>query len=158
LALAYALAADGHSERAISELIRVTELHEDLFVGYMLLGMNYTHLGRTGDAIAALEKAVQRGPWHQPCKALLAWNYLQAGDRAKCEDLLSRLPAENRGDWVFHILSGDFDRAATALERMIGIRAPGAILVNCAPIFEKFCQSPQGHAVLRKMNLLATRA
>jgi hypothetical protein len=137
-------------------LIRVTGLHEDLFLAHMLLSVNYTSLGRTADAIAAAEKAVQLGPWHHGSKALLAWNYLQAGDRAKCEDMLSRLPAENRGDWAFYVLSGDFDRAATALGRMIEIRAPGAVLVNCISIFEKFCQSPQGRGILKKMNLPLT--
>ena len=155
--LSFALASGGQHERAIPELIRLTELHEYLFVGHMHLGINYASVGRTADAIVALEEAVRLGPWHDGSKALLAWNYLQAGDRAKCDDMLSRLPAGNRGDWVFHILSGDFDRAATALERMIEIRAPGAVWVNCLAIFEKFCQSAQGRGILQKMNLLETR-
>jgi len=156
LALALALASSGEQEKAISELIRLTELHEKLFVGHLHLGVNYTNLGRTAAAISALEEAVRLGPWHDVCKALLAWNYLQAGDRERCDDLLRRLPAENRGDWVFHILSGDFDHAAAALERLIEIRAPGVTLLPCTKIFEKFCLSPQGRGILQKINLLET--
>jgi TolB-like protein len=152
-ALAFALQASGSHQSAIAELRRLIELHENLWIGYLHLGLNYTTLDMTSEAIAVLEKAFQLAPWHGAAIAFWAWNYIRSGDRARGEDLLARTPADSNRDTNFYLLSSDFERGAVELQKQIEDRRPNAILLKCLPIFRTFCETPRGRALLRKMNL-----
>ena len=156
-ALAFALQAGGSHQSAIAELRRLIELHENYWLAYLYLGLNYTTLDMTSEAIAALEKAFQLAPWHGAAIAFLAWNYIRFGDRARAEDLLARTPAGSARDSVFYLLSSDFERSAAEFEKEIEARRPNAILLKCVPIFRSFCETPRGRALLQKMNSPAER-
>lgn len=159
LALAIALHATGSNERAIEEARRVLELREDLWLPFAVLGTIYTTQGRTQEAIAMFEKAVQLFPWNAPFIGLLAGLYARAGDRARAQSVLAPLDASGReifralGYAPFYILCSDWDRAADAFEKGMEARHPFTAQLAAAPFFEEFRKTPRGRAMLVKMNL-----
>jgi hypothetical protein len=66
--------------------------------------------------------------------------------------LLQTAGGQERG-FTFYALTGDFDQAARAHAALIEQRHPSAVLLNALPIFSRFRHTPDGHALLRQMNL-----
>jgi tetratricopeptide (TPR) repeat protein len=120
---------------------------------WVYLGVNYTALGRTADAIEALEKRPELSTWHRGGSAFLAWNYKLAGETVKAQLPVDRFGTDSVFTLWLSVLSGDFDAAAECLKQLIAARSPGAILLNCLPIASNFRRSLQARELFRKIGL-----
>ncbi len=127
--LAHVMVARGEYDRAVKEIGSVVAMHRHFWPGWLGLGFIHTMLGRTSEAIAALEKCVETGRWNAPPAGLLAGNYLRAGDPARAEQTMARLDlapphfaAMARG--CLHFVAGDFARVAAEMEIALAARYP----------------------------------
>jgi TolB-like protein/Tfp pilus assembly protein PilF len=152
LALAFSLQAGAAHQRAIAELQRLIELHPNHVIAHLHLGINYLTLNKWPEAIAAAKAAVRMAPWHSGAIDCLAAAFVRSGDRDRLNALLQTAGGQERG-FTFYAVTGDFDQAARAHAALIEQRHPSAVLLNTLPIFSRFRHTPDGHALLRQMNL-----
>ena len=100
-------------------------------------------------------------PWFAPLWGLLAGNYRRAGHRLKAEALLmlprvvsvTGHPIAEMTRASYHVVNGEFDRAAPYLEKAMEARHYLAGIVAWSPLYKDFRETPQGREFLAKMNL-----
>ena len=156
LHLGSVLAARGDFDEAIEHLDRLIELHESFFTGYVFLGEAHLAAGSAPTATRMLEKAFTLMPQYAGTVGLLAGCHALAGDRERAETLLTRLhaqPLPAAGFGIFHVICSEFDRAAAHFEQAIEERDLSVPMFTSWAFCKRFRQSPQGLAVLARMNL-----
>jgi serine/threonine protein kinase/tetratricopeptide (TPR) repeat protein len=162
--LAQALLAQGSRERAVAEVEGVLELHEHFWPAHLALSIIHTDLGRTSDAIAALEKTLRVAPWEASAIGMLAGNFTLAGDRERADQMLARVsapqfePLRPLAQSSFHFVLGDFERFAQEYETMIEQRYPvAAYYFTWLSLFERFRESEPGRLLREKLHLPDSR-
>jgi hypothetical protein len=93
-----------------------------------------------------------------PATCMLAGSYARAGDAARVRRIVAQFAAlgENaraKASMHFHLVSGEFERAADCLEKLIEKRDPDVVFVNCQSTFRNAREYPRIHKLLLKMNL-----
>jgi tetratricopeptide (TPR) repeat protein len=157
--LASALHFQGFHDRALSEVRRVLEFQQDLWVPYAVLGAIYSVQGKTAEAIATHEKGVQVAPWNAPAIGMLSGMHARAGDYAAAEKALAPAQASPQPLFralaygVFYALGSEFERAADEFEKAVEARHPFMNQFAVSPVFADFLKHPRGRALLAKMNL-----
>jgi eukaryotic-like serine/threonine-protein kinase len=158
--LAQALLAQGSREQAVAEVEGVLEFHEHFWPGHLALSIIHTDLGRTADAIAALERTLKVAPWEASAIGMLAGNLTLAGDRESAEQMLAHLSAPQfdhlrpMARSSFHFVLGDFERFAEEYETMIERRYPVvAYYFTWLSLFERFRDSAPGRMLRQKLRL-----
>jgi hypothetical protein len=89
-------------------------------------------VGRFAEALRATERSYALLPRNVPTAGLLAALLMQAGETVRAEEVLARLgPPETYGapvGWAtFHLVRGEFEKAAEWIERGIEQRHPVAV-------------------------------
>ena len=157
--LAGALAFRGDHERAREALERLVDLHPAFWPAYQFLGCEYLALEKMPEAIAAFERGIQLLPSYPSLVGLLAGCYARTGDMARAEQLLSPVAVSEgqvgtaMGLALFHMIISNFDEAAHHYARGIDERDVSAPSLGPLIANERFRRSPQGRAILQKMNL-----
>jgi serine/threonine-protein kinase len=130
ISLASVLADSGSFEDAANELERVLELDPNNVAARFSQALVYARLGRDRDALQAAERAYTvRLPY---TVGILAGLLARHGETARASSVLEPLEkapdvfCTPRGLFMFHALTGDFDRAGEWLERAIDQRDPAA--------------------------------
>jgi len=164
-ALAQALLNQGTHAEALEELDRLIDLQPDFWPAHMIRGSAFTAMGRTSDAIVAFEKTLEFAPWHADGIAMLAGNYVRAGDRAMAEQILARLPSAHGAVGftpltsrtlalaTFHTLASELDRSADFFEQLLDARQGGLPFMMSFPHFRPLRATPRGRHILERMKL-----
>jgi tetratricopeptide (TPR) repeat protein len=154
-----ALAFQRDYDRARQVLERLTELHPLWWPGIQFMGCVYLALEMLPEAIATLERGRQLMPSFPSIVGLLAGCHARIGERAHAERLLAPLASADgqvgtaMGLAHFHIVSSDFDQAAQHFARAIEERDLTATSTGVWMVSDPFRRSPQGRALLQRMNL-----
>ena len=150
----------GRYDEAVAACQHVLEMDPGFGMARRLLGAAYLELGRPGDAVDELHKAVE-AEGRQPVP--LAWlgHGLAAAGRAadaravlrELEDMASRRYVSPYRLALVHTGLGDKDAAFAALKDACDERAVGLVNVAVEPRFDPLRPDPRYRAVLRRMGL-----
>jgi TolB-like protein len=130
--LALSLFAAGRGADAAREGQKITELNDSYWPGHFVVGLHYAIEGKFAEALRATERSYALLPRNVPTAGLFAALLMQAGEMARAEEVLARLgPPETYGapvGWAtFHLVRGEFGKAAEWIERGIEQRHPVAV-------------------------------
>jgi len=130
------------------------------FFAHMMLGLNFSALGRHGEAIAALARALKPDPESQLALAGATIIYARAGRLAAARNFVDSLQALVRKEWVDPYLVGwaftwlgETNRAVESFNQAIAERSGeiGGLKTEFLP--EGFKADPRYHALLRRIGL-----
>jgi TolB-like protein/predicted Ser/Thr protein kinase len=143
------------------ELRKAMKSHEAAFPLPMFLALTYAAQGKLAQAVEAAEHAHSLAPRHSHPLSMLAGLLVQAGHRARAEELIGTLgPPQTYGVpsamAFFHMLCNETDAAVEWSERAIEQRDPRIVLGVLLPMAAAFRAAPRGRAVLHRMNLPET--
>jgi tetratricopeptide (TPR) repeat protein len=93
-------------------LERALALDLDNETARLLLAAHYEKLARYGDAVTTLDALVARRPKSPEGRLRLALNLCRIGDRARCQELLTRLVSERNPPWTLAVAYGELARLA----------------------------------------------
>src|SRR5437867_530285 len=152
--LAVGLRHAGRREDAEAELRKVLEIDENFPLALETLGAVCAQQGRFEEALTLTEKVYTLTPWASPILGQLAALLVRAGATSRADALIEKL---RRGETcgapaglaVFHVMRGEFDRAAECAEQAIEERYPLLVRV-LRPLLQS---SPRWPALERLMNL-----
>jgi tetratricopeptide (TPR) repeat protein len=120
----------------------VLALHPRFGIAYFFMGLALEQLGRTEEAIAALQKSVELSDWSTEAVAGLAHAHALAGHEKEARKLLATLEKESATRYVspafvaqVHVALGEYDRAFELLERARTMRSVDLLWVGVRPTF-----------------------
>jgi TolB-like protein/Tfp pilus assembly protein PilF len=156
--LAGALERVGRSTEAAEHLRVMSELDPGSWLAQFLMGVFPALRGRFDEARPYAARAYDLAPWYSGVIGLLAGISLRTGAASRSTEVLRTLEASGSpgtpiGMAVFHLVSGDLDRAAEWFGKAIAQRHPRAMLVlSGAP--RRLLESSAGWPSLaRQLNL-----
>lgn len=128
-------------------------------VAHINLGLVLAYQHKYGEAIPALETALQFDPHTPRTEALLGYAYGTAGKTAEARHILQRLRNLRQQSDVspvyfayIHLALGEKDQALAELERGFRERSPGMVLLN-DPLFDSLRNEPRFQKILADMKL-----
>jgi eukaryotic-like serine/threonine-protein kinase len=139
-------------------LRQILELDDTFFFPYFMLGVNLTADGAEDEARHLAERGFATAPWFKPMVGLLAALLTRAGETARAEMLLQQHLSPDQGyvdpigPAVFHLLTGNIDGVADAVERAINERQ-FAVFFFLASHGQMLRSSARWPALARMMNL-----
>jgi len=125
----------------------------------LALGWAYQKKEMYPEAIAALQRSVNKSHRHSLDLASLACVYGLAGNKSEALKLIAELRDRDRHHYVSRILFvhaylglGDKDQALTWLERAYEDRDQWMVYINATPILDSLRPEPRFQALVRRMN------
>jgi serine/threonine-protein kinase len=107
------------------ELRQLIALDETFFFPYFMLGANLTAEGRMDEARSVAERGYAIAPWFKPMVGLRAALLMRDGEMERAQRLVREHLSPDReyvdpiGPAVYHLLTGDIDRAAAWAEEAV---------------------------------------
>jgi eukaryotic-like serine/threonine-protein kinase len=146
-------------EAAAEQLRKTLEVDDSFGVAHLYLGYVYLQqAGRTGEAVAELQKAVRHMGEDPETLSALGHAYAAAGRRADAESVLAQLRSLRERGYVspyfvavIYAGLGDRDRAFAALEESYQDRHPGMILLKSDPRFDPLRKDPRLTKLIRRI-------
>jgi serine/threonine protein kinase/TolB-like protein/tetratricopeptide (TPR) repeat protein len=146
-------------DAAAEQLRKTLEVDEGFGVAHLYLGYAYLQqAGRTGEAVAELQKAAEYMGEDPETLSALGHAYAVAGRRADAEAVLSQLRALRERGYVspyfvavVYAGLGERDHAFAALEESFRDRHPGMILLKSDPRFDPLRKDARLSGLIRRI-------
>jgi serine/threonine-protein kinase len=143
-------------DRAIAQAMKTLELNPSADFALIWLAFSYQQVGKSAEALAALDKApVPRRVQHARAELLAL-----SGDRAAAQLLLTEIEKRFAVEHVprgalarAHFALGEKERAFEWLKRGIEERDQTVLSLKVSPIWDPLRSDPRYHQLLRRMNL-----
>jgi len=150
----------GRPQEALADAERAVALDPSFARVHAVYGWACIELGRTGDGLSALERAVELSTGSTIFLAQLGQACAMTGDRARARTILAELSAMAERHYVAayhfaHIYTGlgEDETAIDCLERAFEERSGGIYGVKGSYLFAALRNHPRFQALLRRMNL-----
>jgi serine/threonine protein kinase/Tfp pilus assembly protein PilF len=147
-------------DQAIVASQRTLELDPDFPLAYAELALAHVQKGMVEEAIAELNKALNRGHKHPRVRGMLGYACAVAGKRAEAQKVLDELKALAQGRFAFafpiariHAALGEKDQAFEWLRKACAERDSGVIWLKVDPTMDNLRSDPQFAKVLKDMGL-----
>jgi serine/threonine-protein kinase len=161
-ALAFCHMAAGKDAEATTELRRLLEFDEDFHLAYSHLGVIEASRGLLTEALSLIEMAYKMAPWLTGNSGLLAGLLLRTGgDSSRAAATLHSLGDGSAyggpmGFLLFHLVCGEFDKAADWAEAGIAQRDPAIMYFLQGPLARGLRSSGRWPGLARSLNLPET--
>jgi serine/threonine-protein kinase len=147
----------GRDEEALRELHRALELGENHPNPYAYLVLYQAGRGAFDEALPFAEKSYLLNP-HQVSGGLLAGLLVRTGNTVRADEIIAKLgpPAVfgvARGLSLFHLITGEIEKAADWCERRIEQRDGPLALTTAYPVYKPLRDSPRWPKLAKMMNL-----
>jgi tetratricopeptide (TPR) repeat protein len=153
----------GRYEQAMEQVRRVLRDHPDFAVAHGYLGQSLLELGRHGEAIASLERAVEISRGGSGYLAELSNAHATAGSPQRAREILTQLEERARERYVSpytfamaYAGLGEVERALDWLEAAANEFDPRVINVKVHPRFRHLHGHARFRALLSRMGLDST--
>ncbi len=147
-------------ERMIDEGRHMIALEPGFFLGHWVLGMGLDATGRTGEAVAALERAHEGSGGSPFTLGFLAYGYGRTGRSEEARGLLELAREAAAAGYVpastffmGHIGLGERDAAFEWMDRAVETRDPIIMPIKTFPFLDPLRGDPRYAALLHKMHL-----
>jgi tetratricopeptide (TPR) repeat protein len=148
-------------ERAVAQLRHAVDLDPTFWLSHWFLSITYAQIGRSGEAIAAAEKAKELSGGNAVTLGLLGRAYGLAGRTAEARQLLEELELRRRSSYVPPSSIAMIYRGLGDLEKGLewwirGVEEHDMLLVpslKTEPGYDNMRSHPAYQTLLRKMNL-----
>jgi eukaryotic-like serine/threonine-protein kinase len=125
--LASCLAAVGRLQEAEEQSCQVIDLNDKFFFPYLTLAAMYGLRGMHADAVASAEKAFSLAPFFPIARGMYAGLLVRAGQPERGQAVIQPLEegeayGASKGLAMFHMWTGEIDRAADCLQKAIDER------------------------------------
>jgi TolB-like protein len=156
--LGMALIGAGQHEAAIEPLVWAAQLGRSLLIPNLYLGVNYIHLGKAPEALAALKTALRVSGRHPFTISALAVYHATLGNPADAQPLHDELVARSRQEYVqASMLSlttaaiGRVDEAFLLLDKACDDRDGVMIFSKRYPAFALLQRDPRMERIYRRV-------
>src|SRR5262245_53165883 len=151
----------GQHTEAIREFRETIELDEHSSWGMAMLAMEYWSREMTAEALAWAQRAQALSPLDALSSGLFAGMLSCSGESPRAKRVLDTLGdgqayGAPMGLAIFHLLTGEIDKATDWLEKLVHQRAAGAFLLLHSPLGRHFSSSAQWPLVVRALRLHET--
>jgi len=150
-------------DQAIEQLRNTLDLDPNFALPRMVLGQAYEQKGAYAQAIAELEKAVSLSHDSPPMLGALGHAYAMAGRKPEAEQVLQRMIAQGRTQYVspfyvalIYVALKESDNAITWLEKAYTDRSNAVIFLQVDPELDSLRPAPRFQDLLRRMALRET--
>jgi TolB-like protein/DNA-binding winged helix-turn-helix (wHTH) protein len=147
-------------DQAIEQLRNTLDLDPNFALPRMVLGQAYEQKGAYPQAIAELEKAVSLSHNSPPMLGALGHAYAMAGRKPEAEQLLLRMIALGRTQYVspfyvalVYVALKDNDNALAWMEKAYADRSNAVIFLQVDPELDSLRPAPRFQDLLRRMAL-----
>jgi tetratricopeptide (TPR) repeat protein len=143
---------------AVAEAQEALKLDQHFILAFGELGTAYLQKGMPGEAIQALNTAVEGSRGHPRARSILGCAYVAAGQRDKARAELKTLLTDRRFGSAFamariHAALGEPDEAFKFLHEALDERDSAMIWVKIDPTLDNLHSDPRFVALLREMRL-----
>jgi TolB-like protein/DNA-binding winged helix-turn-helix (wHTH) protein/Tfp pilus assembly protein PilF len=142
----------GRDDEAIAQCRKTLEMDPTFSHAHMLLAWAYHHKGQSKEFMEELEKAGRAGQEH--ARGIV---YALQGKRAEAHRLLARF-GENYGSSLdiaeVYVYLGEKDRTFALLEKALGERVGGLIIMRVTPEWEPIRADPRFEQLERRVGVL----
>jgi tetratricopeptide (TPR) repeat protein len=156
--LAHGLMVSGNHAAAMEQALRATEISPEAVTAHVILANAHRAQSRTGDAEAALDRALPYTEGNPHGLALLARAYARSGRKEESRKLLAALEQLAQTRYVspfdmgtVSLALGDEERALTMLQEAFRQRSSGLIFLRDAK-FTRLQRAPEFHSLIEKMH------
>ncbi|MCB1056680.1 MAG: methyltransferase domain-containing protein [Acidobacteria bacterium] len=147
---------------AETELRRAVDVDEAFSPAYFFLGRTLDQLGRGGEAVAALEHAIELSGGSAEMRMALGCALAGVGDLRRARQMLHELREESVHRYVSPALRaqlqlrlGDREAALDALDQAVGVRASDLIWAGVSPAYDELREEERFAAMLERIGLAA---
>jgi TolB-like protein/Tfp pilus assembly protein PilF len=145
---------------AISHCERVLELDPMSFIGLFAISLSYAHEGQYPKAISYAREGVRLSPDVTFMQALLGVVYAISGNVADAQDIVAKLKAKARTDYVAPVLLswiyahlGEIDRAFESLDQAFAEKSCMLAFGIRSPMYDPLRLDPRFDALIAKLGL-----
>jgi tetratricopeptide (TPR) repeat protein len=156
--LAFNLWLLGRDGEALRELHRALELDENHLNPYFSLAHYHAVRGAFNEALPFAEKCYLLNPHLQTSAGLLAGILVRTGNTVRADEIIAKLGpvvvfGVARGLTMFHLITGEIEKAADCCERRIEQRDGLLALSTAFPVYKPLRESPRWPKLAKMMNL-----
>jgi serine/threonine-protein kinase len=146
----------GQHDRAIDEARKAIELDPKFPVAYVELGTALVQQGKYEEAVAQMQKGLDRGQNHPLVNGIRGCAYARAGNKAEAHKVLENLKGLPKGGFAIariHVALGEKEQAFEWLRMSCKERDSRVIWLKVDPTLESLRKEPEFAKLLKEMGL-----